>query len=192
MDKQKSYEFQTDIFKKLGTRCINIKNYCFTNIPNRTKIFLSALWFWMYITYCLNIMFCFVLKLILSNTPDSCIAFQSTIMKKAESTPEIIEAKLGTETITNKIKLLVNLYWDDEISDVGGVNIKDLLTCLPTLSKSVVWISYICDFKNKIQTMTDEEIGKQVKHMLINITDKIIYRNSDEEEEEILFGAIPF
>lgn len=192
VNEQKCYEYRTDIFKKMESHCINIKKYCLTNVPDRTKIFLSALWFWIYITYCLNMMFCFILRLILSNTPDSFIAFQSTIIKKQDIIPEIIEAKIDKEVITNKIKLLVKLCWDKEISDIGGVNVKDLLKYLPSLSKSTVWISYVYDIEKKIQTMTDEEIGKTIKHMLIDITDNTIYRNSDKAEEEIIFGQIPF
>jgi hypothetical protein len=182
------------ILNNIGNRLIRIKNYCFTNLPDRTKIFLSALWFWIYITYYFNSMICYFLKIILMNTPDSCIAFQSKLIKKKENTPEIIEATLGKEIITNKIKLLINLCWDKEISDVGGLNIKDLVSKYSSLSTSVIWISYLFNLEKKMQDMTDEEIGKKVKYMLINITDKIIYRDDGSacDDEEIIFGEIPF
>ena len=179
------------ILKNICNRIINIKNYCFTNLPNRTKIFLTALWFWIYITYYFNIIICYFLRFILVNTPDSCIAFQSKFIIKKENTPHIIKAEIDSNDITNKIKLLINLCWDNEISDLGGVNVKDLLSRYPQISSSALWISYIFNFEKKIQNMTDEEIGKKVKHIIICFTDKVIYRD-DGSNEDILFGEIPF
>ena len=41
--------------------------------------------------------------------------------------------------------------------------------------------------------MSNEDIGKTVKYMLINMSDKTIYRESTlDTDEKILFGEIPF
>jgi hypothetical protein len=41
--------------------------------------------------------------------------------------------------------------------------------------------------------MSNEDIGKTVKYMLINISDKTIYRDATlDTDEKILFGEIPF
>ena len=169
---------------------LKIKKYCFTNLPDRTKIFLSALWFWVYIVYYFNVIICYLLRFVLVNTPDSCIAFQSKIIKKKDNVPEIIKATMGSDVITNKIKLLINLCWDNEISDLGGVNVKDLIERFPSISSSSILISYIFDLEKKIKNMNAEEIGKTIKHIMINFTDKVIYR--DNKSEEMLFGEIPF
>jgi hypothetical protein len=184
-------------FEKGFNKIRKIKDYSLTNLPDRTKIFLSALWFWVYITFYLNKLIGCMLGFILTYTPDSCIIDYSKILKEKNNPntniPEIIDAKLGNESITNKLKMLVQSQWDNEISDLGGINVKDIVSKYPALSTSVIWVSYVFQLEKKLQTMSDEEIGKAVKYMLISITDKAIYKESTlENEEELIFGEIPF
>ena len=201
------YEKFESIYTKTKNRLSEIKKYSLDKLPDRTKIFLSALWFWVYLTFIFNKFIGCVLGFVLTYTPDSCInpslssslsfslpSSNSNILnKKEDEVPQIINAKLGTETITNKFKMLMKSQWDNEISDLGGINVSDIVSKYPALSSSVIWISYLFKVDKKLQTMSDEEIGKAVKYMLINITDKVIYRESSlEDEEEILFGEIPF
>lgn len=176
---------------KYFDRVKKIKNYCITDLPDRTKIFLSALWVWVYIGYYFNKIIVCVLGLVLTYTPDACIIFHPKI--KNENIPKILDARLGSEHITNKLKMLINLKWDSEIPDAGGLNVKDLVSNYPALATTVIWVSYLFEADKHLQQMSDEEIGKSIRCMLINITDKAIYRDSSlETEEEILFGEIPF
>lgn len=186
------------VFKYICNRVYNVKNYCMTNLPDRTKIFISSLYFWVYITYIFNSMVCLFLRVVLSNTPDSCVIFSSLTQPVKKNVPKIITAKLNEELITNKLQLLLNLCWDNEIGDNGGINIKDLVNRYKSISSSVLFISYLFKIEKKMQENSDEEIGRQIRHVLIDVTDKIIYRykgdKSDDidETDEIIFGDIPF
>lgn len=170
-----------------------IKDYSIKDLPDRTKIFLSALWFWVFIAYYFNKLFGCMLGFVLNYTPDSCVVFHPKLLTEKKDTPKILDARLGEEEITNKLKMLVNAKWDSEIPELGGVNVKDLVSNYPALSTSVIWISYLFEMDKKLKNMSDEEIGKSIRCMLINVSDKVIYREpSLETEEDILFGEIPF
>lgn len=178
---------------KFKTKITTIKRYSVNELPDRTKIFLSALWVWIYISFYINKVIGYIFIFVLTYTPDSCIIFHPKLIKKQKNIPEILDAKLGEETITNKLKMLVKSQWDSDIPESGGVNVKNLVSKYPALSTSVIWIAYLLEVDKKIQEMSDEEIGKSIKCMLINISDKSIYRDSSVEiKEELLFGEIPF
>jgi len=181
------------LFGQVKNKIGNLKKYSISDLPDRTKIFLSAMLFWAYMAFYFNKLIGCMLGFILTHTPDKYIIYNPKLPKKTVKTLEIIEAKLGPDTITNKLKLLVNSHWDDDILDFGGVNVKDLVSNYPALSTSLIWVCYILEMDEKIKSMSDEEIGKSVKHMLINISDKSVYRKSTlEDAEELLFGEIPF
>lgn len=186
-------------------------------IPDRTKIFLSALWFWAYIMfYCTKLFNC-ILGVILVYTPDSIIIYKPPTVGfskkgKHEETPKptIIEARHGADIITNKMKAVVNLKWDSDIYNdnvdnvdnvdndesekiFGGLNVKDVITVFPKLTTAVVWISYLFEIDKKISEMNDEDLGKNIKYMLINFTDRAIYRSPDlHKSERAKCGEIPF
>lgn len=181
------------MFLTVSKKLSNIKNSVIKKLPDKTIIFISALWFWVYIAYICNHIFGRLLGYVLHITPDDCIIFHPKLLKENKDAPKVIEARLGTEPITNKINMLINKKWDVDISDSGGINIRELLTYYPKLSTSVIWISYLFDLDKKLETLDEEEIGKKIRHMLINITDKKIFRESSlDESEEIIFGEIPF
>lgn len=181
------------------TKFKRIKDFSMKDLPDRTKIFLSALWFWAFIMYYFTKIVNCMLGFVITYTPDSCIIYHPKMIynknkshNKNSKKPKILDAKLGEESITNKIKMLVDLNWDDTI-ECGGVNTKKLMDKYPSISTSILWIAYLFEMDEKIENMSDGEIGKSIKHMLINISDKAIYRESSlEEREDILFGEIPF
>ena len=185
--------------EKFTKRLCIIKNFSIKDLPDRTKIFLSALMFWVYVMYYFNKVVGCILGFVLKHTPDSCIIYHPTVVKaitKKEpdvSKPDILDARMGAEIITNKLNMLIKTHWDTEINDLGGVNVKDLVSKFPALSTSVIWIAYLFDLDKKLQSMSNEDIGNTVRYMLINLSDKTIYRDSTlDTDEEILFGEIPF
>ena len=181
------------MFLTVSNKINNIKNIVIQKMPDKAIIFVSALWFWVYIVYICNQMFGRLLSYVLHITPDNCIIFHPKLLQENKDAPKVIEARLGTEPITNKINMLISKKWDGDVSDSGGVNIKDLITYYPKLSTTVIWISYLFDLDKKIENLDEEEIGKKIKYMLINISDKAIYREPTlDKSEEILFGEIPF
>lgn len=176
-----------------------IRDFSIKDLPDRTKIFLSALMFWVYVMYYFNKVVGYCLGMVLMYTPDSCIIYHPNVVKAITKKepgvikPDILDARMGTEVITNKLNMLINTQWDNEIDIFGGVNTKDLVSKFPALSTSFIWIAYLFELDKKLQIMSNEDIGKTVKYMLINMSDKTIYRESTlDTDEKILFGEIPF
>lgn len=176
------------------------------NLPDRTKIFFSALWFWVYVMFYFMKCFNCVLGLVLTHTPNSLLIYKPLNIKSRsknsrEIRPIIIEARNGNDDITNKIKAIVDMKWDSDINNeggetqkiFGGLNIKDITDIYPSISTSVVWISYLFEIDKKLADMGDEELGKSIKQMLVDFGDKSLYRKSDlQDKEKAMFGEIPF
>jgi len=206
------------IIKKLQS----IKKFSTESLPDRTKIFLSALWFWTYILYYFTKIINIFLSCIITYTPDSCIIFKTKAIKNKD-TPIIIEAKkykkkpgvksqdttnndatdittanINTtsqdmEDITNKISTLFNWIWDKTIEDNGGVHIKDIISKYKALSSSYLWIVYMFNIDETIENLDNAEIKQKINHMLIDFSDRVIYRNNDmKTPEDIIFGEVPF
>lgn len=188
---------------KIKSKLIAIKNFSTSDLPGRTKIFLSALWFWTYLLYYFTKFINIMLYIVVVYTPDSCVIFRTKLVKN-KKIPEILNAKIKkkpcdnkqddkTSDITNKLNILLNWKWDDDIGDIGGIKIKELISKYPSVSSSIIWISYLFEIDKKLETMSDEEVGKSIKYMLINISDKVMYRDANlKTPEDILFGEIPF
>jgi hypothetical protein len=193
-------------------------------LPDRTVIFLSALYFWTYIM-CYMAKFVHVsLSFILRHTPDAFIIHKSggtlttslvevidetteqplgvdgnepkRVSKKMLTRVNIIQAMADCIPITNKIKNVIHSNWDNEIgadSDgkhPGGINVRDILSFVKS---PVVWISYLFEVDKKLSDMSDAEIGKAIKTVLIDFGDKALYRDSEmKKKEPMLFGEIPF
>jgi hypothetical protein len=185
---------------KIVEKLSSIKKINLGSLPDRTKIFLSALWLWTYVLYYFTKIINIMLRLIVTYTPDSCIIFNNKLLKPNEQTPIIIDAKIhddstdNTENITNKFSVLINNIWDEDIGDKGGIRIKDILNKFTNTTSPLMWVSYLFEIDKKLENMTDVEISESIKHMLVNISDKIIERGDPEskESEEISFGEIPF
>ena len=199
------------------SRCINAVKAI--HLPDRTKIFLSSIWIWAYImfyfTKCINKL----LGLILVYTPDSLIIFNPYLYLSGMNTnksidcnkPIVIDAYLKTnngktERILNKIRALINAKWDIDIGNdncsfddseikelFGGLNIREIVKIYPLLSTSIIWIAYLFETDKILHSLSDDELGKKIKFLLINFSDNILYRNSKmENPEEIIVGDIPF
>jgi hypothetical protein len=188
--------------KEYADRVCKQSTKVLASLPDRTKIFLSALWFWTYIMFYLTKVTYRILGFILTYTPNSLIIYKPfNIISHEAPIPKIIEARHDTEDITNKLRALVGLIWDSDINNdeddtqeiFGGINIKDILNLYPMASTSVIWISYLFEIDKKLHEMNDEELGKGLKYLLINFADKSLYRTSNiSDKEKAIFGEIPF
>ena len=200
------------------SRCINAIKAI--HLPDRTKIFLSSIWLWAYImfyfTKCINKL----LGLILVYTPDSLIIFNPYLYLNGMNNtnksidcnkPIVIDAYLKTkngktECILNKIRALINAKWDIDIGNdncsfddsavkelFGGLNVREIVKIYPLLSTSIIWITYLFETDKILHSLSDDELGKKIKFLLINFSDNILYRNSNlENPEKIIVGDIPF
>jgi len=216
--------FNNPVTRKITDSVTSITNKCKNavvgfKLPDRTKIFFSALWFWAYILYYYTKVFNVCIGLCLVHTPDSLIIFNPFNIKNQDQTdnqpiknkPTIVDARMKTkdsshENITNKLRAVINSKWDVDIGNdncpfddtenkelFGGVNLGDIVSVYPTLSTAVVWVTYLFETDKKLNDMSDGELGKKIKHMLINFGDKSIYRTSSlQKPEKIIFGEIPF
>lgn len=185
-------------------------------LPDRTRIFLSSIWVWVYVMFYMTKIINKVLGFILVYTPDSLIIHNPYRLKESNDQirPKIISAKIITENneiITNKIQTIVDRIWDHEIDDLnknssnknnsdntdydthkGGINVKDIVSIYPTLSSAIIWIAYLFETEKKINKLSDEELGKKIKHLIINFGDRIIYRNEIDKPETIIAGEVQF
>jgi hypothetical protein len=177
---------------KIISKFVAIKNFG-SNMPDRTKIFLSAIVFWAYILYYMTKFINMCLCVFIDYTPDSFLIFRP---KRNVDTkiPEILEAKINDNTdISNKLNMLLNCKWDEDVGDSGGIRVKDIVEKYKFISTSIVWISYLFEIDKKLESMSDVDIGKSIKYMLVNINEKVLYRDGDlKTPEDILFGEIPF
>ena len=178
------------------------------------------MWLWAYImfyfTKCINKL----LGLILVYTPDSLIIFNPYLYLSGMNNtnksidcnkPIIIDAYLKTnngksECIINKIRALINAKWDIDIGNdncsfddsavkelFGGLNVREIVKIYPLLSTSIIWITYLFETDKILHSLSDDELGKKIKFLLINFSDNILYRNSNlENPEKIIVGDIPF
>lgn len=184
---------------KIRTALERVKTQCprvLSSLPDKTKIFISALWYWTFVMFYITKVFNKMLGLVLTYTPDSFLynPLREFLPRKNEK-PVVLEARSDSAVITNKIKTLIKLKWDEDIENddtgtIGGLNSKDIY---PMLSTAVVWISYVLDTENAVSKMNDEELGKCIKHLLIDCSNNALYRTPDlKKAENILFGQIPF
>jgi hypothetical protein len=217
---------------RMGKRIASIT----ISIPDRTRIFISALMFWVYIMYYFSKFFNIVMGFILEYIPDSVIIYKpinslsrDNLKKHIEDDsitkdtpkrcfpeqhfseephhdipvkdprPTIVEARNGDEDMTNKLKAIINMKWDSDINNdgektiFGGLNISDMIDVFPKLSTAVIWISYLFEVDKKLSDMNDDELGKNIKYMLISFSDKAIYRTPNlEKKEKAMFGEVPF
>lgn len=183
-------------------------------MPDRVRIFMSALWFWtyamFYITKCIN----YILQLFITYTPDSMIIFKysNSNALSTNKPPTILKAhihktttdkktdyrKTINENITNKITTILQMKWDPDISNengelFGGLNVCDILDIYPMASNAVIWIAYLLELDNKILNTSDENLGKQVKIMLIDLKKNAIFRTSNlQHKMNTTCGEIPF
>lgn len=165
-------------------------------LPDKTRLFLAALWVWTYILFWFNRLLQAVLKIILVWLPNQ---LTPTISYK---TPPIrvLEARDGFgRVITNKLKLFINNNWDNSIAERGGV---DLDMFCKYIGSSVIWVVYMFDYEidNKYdeyitaiqnKKFTSRDMHGFIKTAIIDISNKIIKKFDNINEyraEEIIFG----
>ena len=188
-----------------NTHSMTILSKIMPKLPDRTVIFLSALYFWAYAMFYFTKIISVSLGFVLRNTPDAFIIHGGAKItndkdktKPNPDTPKIniIQAFADNIPITNKLKNLIHRKWDKEVGEdangnnIGGLNVRDILTFVKS---PMIWVSYLFEFDKKLSDMSDDEIGKAIKTMLIDFGDKALYRESNlAQKEPILFGEIPF
>jgi hypothetical protein len=182
-------------------------------LPDRTVIFLSALYFWAYMMYYFTKIINVSIGFILRHTPDAFVIYKAGGTKIANEKVEvvndisnklkkpskinIIQAISDNIPITNKLKNLVQRKWNKEIGEedddgecIGGLNVNDILSFVKS---PIMWVSYLFEFDKKLSDMSDAEIGNAIKTVLIDFGDKALYRDSAlDKKEPISFGEIPF
>jgi hypothetical protein len=168
-----------------------LSKFTVPKLPDRTVIFLSALYFWAYMMFYFTKVINVSLGFVLRHTPDAFVIHNegtaSTKDVPLVKRINIIQAMADNIPITNKIKNIVQTL-DDEF--ITGVKVRDVLSFVKS---PMIWISYLFEFDKKLSEMTDDEIGKAIKTILVDFGDKAIYRDSDLDiKENILFGEIPF
>ena len=98
---------------------------------------------------------------------------------------KILKARTNEQIITNKIKLFMNLNWDDEFcDDDGGVRLKKMAHWLKT---PVIWVAYLVD------SHASPETNEKIRTMLIDFGKNAIFKDSKlKKTVEILFDEVNF
>jgi hypothetical protein len=166
-------------------------------IPTKTQTFLFAMWVWAWILFKLTLLANFMLKLVITHLPNY-------ILPATDKTPvKIIKAIDGNgDDITNKLKLFMNLKWDETMfDDHGGI---DLDTFFGYIDSAVVWVAYIFDydiddiasleFINGVKPV--DYFKKCIRFIIVDSGKKIMRKfnkdTTDFVEEDIMFGEVDF
>lgn len=169
-------------------------------IPDRTRMFLGALWVWSWVLLQMTIFANFMLRLVIQWLPNYLMPHINPT-----SPVKVIEAadEKGNR-ITDKLNLFLNLKWDAEMfENKGGADLDKFLEYLGT---SIIWIAYLMEYdKNPsyadvLNTIKDngristDDLAKLARIAVIDTKDKIISKiNKDEHsDEDILFGEVNF
>jgi len=122
----------------------------------KVKVFVTALYIYVYLCIQLSYAFNYIMTTIMLNTPDFYIY---KYIGSRTDIPNIIESKLinGNNNIiimTNKIQYLISQIWDIDIGNncqfddndnnqiFGGINLKELMQLYPILNDDILYISY--------------------------------------------------
>jgi hypothetical protein len=172
-------------------------------MPDRTKLFLAAFWLWTWILLQFNKLCAIFLQCVLVWVPDS---YTPTLSQK---TPIRVIKALDKDgnTITNKLKLFLNLKWDKEMcDDKGGV---DIDTFMRYIGSSLIWAAYILEYElspiynDFIQSVSGDDfsskdINKLLKAIVIDVGNKLVYKLGNEQSETLetseplMFGEVNF
>ncbi len=166
--------------------------YKMNRIPHRAQIFLGAFWLWTWILLQFNKLNQFILSGILIWVPDNFIPMLRT--KKVPVKLVKVIDKNG-KNITNKLNLFLNLKWDDR-----GVDIRDFARYVGT---TVIWAAYLLEyelspiydefiFSTKSEDFCGKDFDKLFKAIIIDVSNKLIYRIGKETPDNILFGQVTF
>jgi hypothetical protein len=178
------------------------------DVPDRTKMFLMALYIWTLLVYYFTKLINLILEMIISYVPNNLILYKfNYIGQKKGNNVNVIQArdKFGN-FITNKLNLYMNLKWDKELNTQsnGGV---DLDNFSKYIGSSVIWIAYLleCDqcneYKDAIESLNKQDFNlykmeNLIKIMILDFSNKLIYKFGKNDDvfqtENIVFGEINF
>ena len=142
-----------NINKLFSSICSTTKTSGYLNkfiIFDKLQLVLFVTWLWVYIGLLLTKFLEYILKLLLK-LPDALLNIPlATIENTNGHDINIISASDGTDDITNKLKMLLRIYWqkggDDQASDFNGVDcqkIFDLLKC------TYIYMRYLIENKKE-------------------------------------------
>lgn len=169
-------------------------------IPDRTRIFLGALWIWSWILLQLTIFANFILRLIIQWLPNYLMP------NIAPNSPvKVIDAAdANGNNIKDKLNLFLNLKWDEEMfENKGGVDLDKFLEYLGT---SIIWIAYLMEYDKEpsyadvLNIIKDkghptyDELSELVRIAIVDTKDKLIdkFGKQIKQNEEIVFGEVNF
>jgi hypothetical protein len=196
-----------------------------------TKIYFSALYFWTYVFYYCSSLFTNILWFIVTYTPDSLIIYKIPFLKCKTNEIDIIYAQLIKQNddntssdkvnqpienisnkpskqkntnVTNVIKLLINIYWDNDIKpnkfnksdsdnideiDDGGIDLDKLFDIIPEFRDSVIFIKYARDlhkiFKEVVPTDVQKVIDIGIQKVIIDSRNKGSSPNNNGKQYDI-------
>ncbi len=169
-------------------------------IPDRTKIFLGALWIWSWVLLQLTIFANFVLRLIIQWLPNYLMP-----SIKPTSPVKVIEASdENGNNVKDKLNLFLNLKWDPEMFDNrGGADLDKFLEYLGT---SIIWVAYLMEYDKEPSyadvlniikehgRISHDELNELVRIAIIDAKNKIIdkFGRHIRQNEDILFGEVNF
>lgn len=180
-----------------------------SEIPDKAKLFMTALYCWGVLIYYLSSIFNTVLRMALVYLPDSVVVdpfeYLPFVMKSDQPKPKILSAiisngQYATKSFTNKLTMLINHKWDENIGEaqlgaddlLGGLNVSEIAKVYPNIAQALLIATYL--FEKNVDKIPDEELREHVKFIFIDFAKKVIYRTEDDNDdsEKIVFGDIAF
>ena len=197
-------------------------------MTTKTKIYISFLYFWIRITYYFSKLITVMLYFCIKYIPDSFIIYKipfipfishktneikivdATIYKQEDcckkNNQTLEKDKKDTENngivkkkITNTIKLLINMYWDNsiELEDTdntnspgkknyikGGIDLDKLFDTFPEFKNSTIYITYYQKIQDFLIGYFPDDIQEtfktSIKHILIENISNVISKDDKE------------
>ncbi len=166
-------------------------------LPDKTKIFLAALWLWTWVLLQFNRLCGMILKCILISMPDNYVP-----VPRVSVPVKVIKARDASgNIITNKMQLFLNMKWDQDLFDgKGGIDIDQFAKYVGT---SFIWVAYILEYElgtsynkfislMKVGHINSKIFEELIRGVAIDVKNKLLYKLSNLEPESILFGEVNF
>jgi hypothetical protein len=157
-------------------------------VVDKLQFVLFITWLWVYAGLLMTKFLEYILKVLLK-LPDTLLKLPITSVESTNGKNiNIISAANEQGEITNKLKMLMRIYWqkggDDQVSDENGIDCKkifDLLKC------SVVYICYLLEEKNKMQTIsTSLNTKKEPQKLFVFKKEDNYYKSSTNDNKSNL------
>ena len=171
------------------------------NFSHKAKIFMSAIWLYSWVIFCLTKIFNYCLYLALSYVPDQFIIYN--FMKKRDNICILLAKDGRGKTITNKLKLFMDLKSVDKNGEIT-FSINEFGQFIKT---TFIWLAYIFkiegeNYKYLINSLDKntfqvKDMEKAVNFLIVEIGEKMLLKFKNGEllseavtKEDILFGDI--